>query len=193
MECGTSTWKLKCQNACVFATIPAPCKRANILNASKECFVESVTRAITSYTNLLKLLWSWLSFSLGFSLLFAQSMHLRFRRRAAWWCELRRHYKWQCSRMVTRRRTLRLAVHLKVPVLPWVWSPDTVAKSKLGFPNIWTGGYVVSFLTFWLTRFRGECNSCVLTVGGTRMKPCVDKVPPEPKLKSLQENGLAIR
>mmetsp|Transcript_32880 Transcript_32880/g.59550 ORF Transcript_32880/g.59550 Transcript_32880/m.59550 type:complete len:117 (+) Transcript_32880:102-452(+) len=40
---------------------------------------------------------------------------------------------------------------------------------------------------------KGECNSCVLTVGGTRMKPCVDKVPPEPKLKSLQENGLAIR
>jgi len=25
------------------------------------------------------------------------------------------------------------------------------------------------------------------------MKPCVDKVPPEPKLKSLQEKGLAIK
>ena len=44
-----------------------------------------------------------------------------------------------------------------------------------------------------LITIRGECNSCVLTVGGTRMKPCVDKVPPEPRLKSLQENGLAIK
>jgi len=41
--------------------------------------------------------------------------------------------------------------------------------------------------------FRGECNSCVMTVAGKRMKPCVDKVPPMPKLKSLQEKGLEIK
>jgi len=41
--------------------------------------------------------------------------------------------------------------------------------------------------------FRGDCNSCVLTVGGNRVKPCVGKVPPEPKLKSLIENGLEVR
>jgi len=49
------------------------------------------------------------------------------------------------------------------------------------------------YICFEISLFRGDCNSCVLTVGGSRMKPCVDKVPPEPRLKSLQENGLAIK
>ena len=40
---------------------------------------------------------------------------------------------------------------------------------------------------------KGECNSCVVTVGGTRMKACVDKVPPIPKLKSLIEKGLPVK
>lgn len=40
---------------------------------------------------------------------------------------------------------------------------------------------------------KGECNSCVVSVGGTRMKACIGKVPPEPKLKSLQEKGLEVR
>ena len=40
---------------------------------------------------------------------------------------------------------------------------------------------------------KGECNSCVVTVGGTRMRACVDKVPPIPKLKSLIENGLPVK
>mmetsp|Transcript_49837 Transcript_49837/g.53782 ORF Transcript_49837/g.53782 Transcript_49837/m.53782 type:complete len:115 (+) Transcript_49837:155-499(+) len=40
---------------------------------------------------------------------------------------------------------------------------------------------------------KGDCNSCSLSVGGQRIKPCVGKVPPEPRLKSLQEKGLEIR
>ncbi|KAG8463927.1 hypothetical protein KFE25_000095 [Diacronema lutheri] len=40
---------------------------------------------------------------------------------------------------------------------------------------------------------KGECGSCTVTVGGTRMKACVEKVPPPPKLKSLLENGLVVR
>jgi ferredoxin len=40
---------------------------------------------------------------------------------------------------------------------------------------------------------KGDCASCQLTVGGQRMRPCVAKVPPEPKLKSLQEKGLEIK
>merc|ERR1712127_690720 len=40
---------------------------------------------------------------------------------------------------------------------------------------------------------KGDCNSCTLTVGGTRIKPCVGKVPPMPRLKSLQEKGLEIK
>ena len=40
---------------------------------------------------------------------------------------------------------------------------------------------------------RGDCGSCTLTVGGTRVKPCIGKVPDEPRLKSLQEKGLAIK
>lgn len=40
---------------------------------------------------------------------------------------------------------------------------------------------------------KGECNSCVVTVAGTRMKACVDKVPPIPKLKSLIANGLPVK
>ena len=40
---------------------------------------------------------------------------------------------------------------------------------------------------------KGDCNSCTLSVGGQRIKACVGKVPPEPRLKSLQEKGLEIR
>ena len=40
---------------------------------------------------------------------------------------------------------------------------------------------------------KGDCASCQLTVGGQRLRPCVAKVPPEPKLKSLQEKGLEIK
>merc|ERR1711935_695781 len=40
---------------------------------------------------------------------------------------------------------------------------------------------------------KGDCNSCALSVGGTRVKACVGKVPPEPRLKSLQEKGLEVR
>mmetsp|Transcript_7134 Transcript_7134/g.10404 ORF Transcript_7134/g.10404 Transcript_7134/m.10404 type:complete len:110 (-) Transcript_7134:156-485(-) len=40
---------------------------------------------------------------------------------------------------------------------------------------------------------KGECASCTLSVGGQRIKACVGKVPPEPKLKSLQEKGLEVR
>jgi hypothetical protein len=40
---------------------------------------------------------------------------------------------------------------------------------------------------------KGDCGSCTLSVGGQRIKACVGKVPPEPKLKSLQEKGLEIR
>jgi hypothetical protein len=40
---------------------------------------------------------------------------------------------------------------------------------------------------------RGDCGSCTLSVGGSRMRPCVAKVPPEPKLKSLQEKGLEVK
>lgn len=40
---------------------------------------------------------------------------------------------------------------------------------------------------------KGDCNSCTLSVGGQRIKACVGKVPPEPKLKSLQEKGLEVR
>jgi hypothetical protein len=40
---------------------------------------------------------------------------------------------------------------------------------------------------------KGDCNSCALSVGGQKIKACVGKVPPEPRLKSLQEKGLEVR
>mmetsp|Transcript_2429 Transcript_2429/g.5425 ORF Transcript_2429/g.5425 Transcript_2429/m.5425 type:complete len:112 (+) Transcript_2429:94-429(+) len=40
---------------------------------------------------------------------------------------------------------------------------------------------------------KGDCNSCTLSVGGQRIKACVGKVPPEPRLKSLQEKGLEVK
>mmetsp|Transcript_22675 Transcript_22675/g.31756 ORF Transcript_22675/g.31756 Transcript_22675/m.31756 type:complete len:115 (+) Transcript_22675:155-499(+) len=40
---------------------------------------------------------------------------------------------------------------------------------------------------------KGDCASCTISVGGTRVKACVGKVPPEPRLKSLQEKGLEIK
>jgi len=40
---------------------------------------------------------------------------------------------------------------------------------------------------------RGDCGSCTVSVGGSRIKACVGKVPPQPKLKSLQEKGLEVK
>ena len=39
---------------------------------------------------------------------------------------------------------------------------------------------------------KGNCNTCTVTVAGKRMKACVDKVPPSPRLKSLKEKGLIV-
>mmetsp|Transcript_6375 Transcript_6375/g.18754 ORF Transcript_6375/g.18754 Transcript_6375/m.18754 type:complete len:113 (-) Transcript_6375:110-448(-) len=40
---------------------------------------------------------------------------------------------------------------------------------------------------------KGDCGSCTISVGGQRMKACIGKVPPEPRLKSLQEKGLEVK
>mmetsp|Transcript_8079 Transcript_8079/g.12359 ORF Transcript_8079/g.12359 Transcript_8079/m.12359 type:complete len:115 (-) Transcript_8079:64-408(-) len=40
---------------------------------------------------------------------------------------------------------------------------------------------------------KGDCATCEIFLAGRMTKPCVAKVPPEPKLKSLQEKGLEIR
>lgn len=40
---------------------------------------------------------------------------------------------------------------------------------------------------------RGDCGSCTVSVGGSRIKACVGKVPPMPRLKSLQEKGLLVK
>ncbi|KAL7537713.1 hypothetical protein ACHAXR_010408 [Thalassiosira sp. AJA248-18] len=40
---------------------------------------------------------------------------------------------------------------------------------------------------------KGDCGSCTVSVGGSRIKACVGKVPPMPKLKSLQEKGLVVK
>ena len=53
-------------------------------------------------------------------------------------------------------------------------------------------GCSIQDLSLWFF-FRGDCGSCTLSVGGSKMKPCVAKVPPEPKLKSLLEKGLEIK
>mmetsp|Transcript_18767 Transcript_18767/g.27748 ORF Transcript_18767/g.27748 Transcript_18767/m.27748 type:complete len:113 (+) Transcript_18767:133-471(+) len=40
---------------------------------------------------------------------------------------------------------------------------------------------------------KGDCATCEIFLAGRLTKPCVAKVPAEPKLKSLQEKGLEIR
>mmetsp|Transcript_1170 Transcript_1170/g.2325 ORF Transcript_1170/g.2325 Transcript_1170/m.2325 type:complete len:116 (-) Transcript_1170:1203-1550(-) len=40
---------------------------------------------------------------------------------------------------------------------------------------------------------KGDCATCQVSVAGRAMRPCVAKVPDEPRLKSLQEKGLEIR
>lgn len=40
---------------------------------------------------------------------------------------------------------------------------------------------------------KGDCATCQISLGGRMTKPCVAKVPPPPKLKSLQEKGLEIK
>jgi len=40
---------------------------------------------------------------------------------------------------------------------------------------------------------KGECNTCAVNVGGKTFRACVGKVPPAPKLKSIQEKGLVVK
>ena len=39
---------------------------------------------------------------------------------------------------------------------------------------------------------KGECATCTVTIGGMKYKPCVAKVPPVPRLKSILEKGLTV-
>ena len=39
---------------------------------------------------------------------------------------------------------------------------------------------------------KGECGACTVTVAGQKIRACVGKVPPAPRLKSLVEKGLAV-
>jgi len=40
---------------------------------------------------------------------------------------------------------------------------------------------------------KGDCATCQIFLAGRATKPCVAKVPEEPRLKSLQEKGLEIK
>ncbi|CAB9506011.1 expressed unknown protein [Seminavis robusta] len=39
---------------------------------------------------------------------------------------------------------------------------------------------------------KGDCATCQVLIGGQFTRACIGKVPAEPKLKSLQENGLPV-
>eukprot|EP00534_Pseudo-nitzschia_fraudulenta_P003239 CAMPEP_0201116410 /NCGR_PEP_ID=MMETSP0850-20130426/706_1 /ASSEMBLY_ACC=CAM_ASM_000622 /TAXON_ID=183588 /ORGANISM="Pseudo-nitzschia fraudulenta, Strain WWA7" /LENGTH=91 /DNA_ID=CAMNT_0047380483 /DNA_START=216 /DNA_END=491 /DNA_ORIENTATION=+ len=40
---------------------------------------------------------------------------------------------------------------------------------------------------------KGDCATCQVFIAGRATRACIGKVPPEPKLKSLQEKGLECR
>lgn len=40
---------------------------------------------------------------------------------------------------------------------------------------------------------KGDCATCQVFIAGRATRACIGKVPPEPKLKSLQEKGLEVR
>jgi len=40
---------------------------------------------------------------------------------------------------------------------------------------------------------KGQCGTCTVTVAGMKIRACIGKVPPAPKLKSLIEKGLAVQ
>ena len=40
---------------------------------------------------------------------------------------------------------------------------------------------------------KGDCGTCTVNVGGKSMRACTGKVPPAPKLKSVQEKGLPVK
>ena len=40
---------------------------------------------------------------------------------------------------------------------------------------------------------KGDCGTCTVNVGGKSMRACISKVPPAPKLKSVQEKGLPVK
>ena len=39
---------------------------------------------------------------------------------------------------------------------------------------------------------KGECGTCSVNVAGVKIRACIGKVPPAPRLKSLIEKGLAV-
>jgi hypothetical protein len=39
---------------------------------------------------------------------------------------------------------------------------------------------------------KGDCGTCTVTCAGNKIRACVGKVPPAPKLKSLIEKGLPV-
>lgn len=39
---------------------------------------------------------------------------------------------------------------------------------------------------------KGDCGTCTVTVAGSKIRACIGKVPPAPRLKSLIEKGLAV-
>ena len=39
---------------------------------------------------------------------------------------------------------------------------------------------------------KGDCGTCTVTVAGVKIRSCVGKVPPAPRLKSLIEKGLPV-
>jgi succinate dehydrogenase/fumarate reductase-like Fe-S protein len=39
---------------------------------------------------------------------------------------------------------------------------------------------------------KGDCGTCTVTVAGQKIRACVGKVPPAPRLKSLKEKGLVV-
>mmetsp|Transcript_39826 Transcript_39826/g.80339 ORF Transcript_39826/g.80339 Transcript_39826/m.80339 type:complete len:110 (-) Transcript_39826:249-578(-) len=40
---------------------------------------------------------------------------------------------------------------------------------------------------------KGDCGTCTVSVGGIKVKACVGKVPPAPKLKSVMTKGLEVK
>merc|ERR1712232_214772 len=40
---------------------------------------------------------------------------------------------------------------------------------------------------------KGDCATCQVFIAGRATRACIGKVPPAPKLKSLQEKGLEVR
>lgn len=96
---------------------------------------------------------------------------------------------------MAKRKTLKQALLCPKLLRSLESNQTTLAKSETRYGARVLGEQIpiLTELLLIIVSYRGDCATCEIFLAGRMTKPCVAKVPAEPKLKSLKEKGLEIR